>query len=171
MYSRNDYRYYLEHRCAESDDFLMHYGVKGMKWKDHKYAGVTGWASTTGHKLYLGLRKAKHDLHTKVADTKHEIAKYRGSKRIKKHTDLLKKELHKSANYQKKPIDKVRKKVAKTQAQYEKQAKARKRKLRKAYGLNKKDFQRPAKRAEMKKAIIKKLNKPKSIGAKRKKRR
>lgn len=37
MYSKNDYRYYLEHRCAESDNFLMHYGVKGMKWKDHKY--------------------------------------------------------------------------------------------------------------------------------------
>jgi len=36
MYSKNDYRYYLERRCAESSDFLMHYGVKGMKWKHHK---------------------------------------------------------------------------------------------------------------------------------------
>lgn len=36
MYSRNDYRYYLEHRLAESDDYLAHYGVKGMKWKKHK---------------------------------------------------------------------------------------------------------------------------------------
>lgn len=35
MYSKNDYRYYLEQRCIESDDFLMHYGVKGMKWKKH----------------------------------------------------------------------------------------------------------------------------------------
>lgn len=36
MYSRNDYRYYLEHRLEESDDYLAHYGVKGMKWKHHK---------------------------------------------------------------------------------------------------------------------------------------
>ena len=35
MYSNNDYRYYLEHRLAESDDYLAHYGVKGMKWKHH----------------------------------------------------------------------------------------------------------------------------------------
>lgn len=37
MYSDNDYRYYLEHQLMESGDFLAHYGVKGMKWKDHKY--------------------------------------------------------------------------------------------------------------------------------------
>lgn len=36
MYSKNDYRYYLEHRLEESDDYLAHYGVKGMKWKKHK---------------------------------------------------------------------------------------------------------------------------------------
>ncbi len=36
MYNRNDYRYYLERRLYESDDFLAHYGVKGMKWKQHK---------------------------------------------------------------------------------------------------------------------------------------
>lgn len=36
MYSRNDYRYYLENRLMHSDDFLAHYGVKGMKWKHHK---------------------------------------------------------------------------------------------------------------------------------------
>lgn len=35
MYSKNDYRYYLEHRLAESNDYLAHYGVKGMKWKQH----------------------------------------------------------------------------------------------------------------------------------------
>lgn len=45
MYSKNDYRYYIERQCMESDDFLMHYGVKGMKWKKHKYAGVSGWLS------------------------------------------------------------------------------------------------------------------------------
>ena len=42
MYSKNDYRYYLEHRLEESDDYLAHYGVKGMKWKHHK-GGVKDW--------------------------------------------------------------------------------------------------------------------------------
>ena len=37
MYSKNDYRYYLETRLIHSDDFLAHYGVKGMKW--HKRTG------------------------------------------------------------------------------------------------------------------------------------
>ena len=32
MYSRNDYRYYLEHQLMISDDYLAHYGVMGMKW-------------------------------------------------------------------------------------------------------------------------------------------
>lgn len=36
MYSQNDYRYYLEHRLSESDDFLAHYGVKNMKWGKRK---------------------------------------------------------------------------------------------------------------------------------------
>lgn len=40
MYGKNDYRYYLEHRLAESDDYLAHYGVKGMKWK-HRKSGNT----------------------------------------------------------------------------------------------------------------------------------
>lgn len=36
MYSRNDYRYYLENQLFTSDDYLAHYGVKGMKWRKHK---------------------------------------------------------------------------------------------------------------------------------------
>ena len=36
MYSRNDYRYYLENRLIHSNDFLAHYGVKGMKWHKKK---------------------------------------------------------------------------------------------------------------------------------------
>lgn len=35
MYSKNDYRFYLENQLIHSDDFLAHYGVKGMKWKKH----------------------------------------------------------------------------------------------------------------------------------------
>lgn len=36
MYSRNDYRYYLENHLMHSDDYLAHYGVKGMKWKKRR---------------------------------------------------------------------------------------------------------------------------------------
>lgn len=36
MYSKNDYRYYLEHRLFNSDDYLAHYGIKGMKWNKRK---------------------------------------------------------------------------------------------------------------------------------------
>lgn len=36
MYSKNDYRYYLENQLMHSDDFLAHYGVKGMKWNKRK---------------------------------------------------------------------------------------------------------------------------------------
>lgn len=32
MYSRNDYRYYLERQLYTSNDYLAHYGVMGMKW-------------------------------------------------------------------------------------------------------------------------------------------
>ena len=35
MYSKNDYRYYLENQLMHSEDYLAHYGVKGMKWKQH----------------------------------------------------------------------------------------------------------------------------------------
>ena len=51
MYSKNDYRYYLEHRMAE-ENFLAHYGVKGMKWGKLKtttnYNGKTGMWTRTG---------------------------------------------------------------------------------------------------------------------------
>ena len=41
MYSKNDYRYYLENQLAHSDDFLAHYGVKGMKWRKRKGSDQT----------------------------------------------------------------------------------------------------------------------------------
>ena len=51
MYSKNDYRYYREARLVHSDDFLAHYGVKGMKWHKHtklSYDGGTGlWTDAT----------------------------------------------------------------------------------------------------------------------------
>lgn len=41
MYSKNDYRYYLDNQLAHSDDFLAHYGVKGMRWKHRNSAAQT----------------------------------------------------------------------------------------------------------------------------------
>ena len=40
MYSKNDYRYYLENQLMHSDDFLAHYGVKGMKWRKKKGSDI-----------------------------------------------------------------------------------------------------------------------------------
>lgn len=63
MYSKNDYRYYLENQLMHSDDMLAHYGIKGMKWKKHKqtnYDPNTGdWSRTSligdnkGHAIAL----------------------------------------------------------------------------------------------------------------------
>lgn len=61
MYSKNDYRYYLEHRMAE-ENYLAHYGVKGMKWK-HRKNDVTfekNIDSTTGRRDYR-IDFNKHD--------------------------------------------------------------------------------------------------------------
>ena len=52
MYSKNDYRNYLEHRLAESDDFLMHWGVKGMKWRHHIRKAVEPYSSLVGSTVY-----------------------------------------------------------------------------------------------------------------------
>lgn len=78
MYSRNDYRYYLENRLMHSDDFLAHYGVKGMKWHKKKeyvkgdsytinssISGPDGVSHYTNH--YYGQDQKKQD---KRADRK-----------------------------------------------------------------------------------------------------
>jgi hypothetical protein len=54
MYSKNDYRYYLENQLVHSDDFLAHYGVKGMKWKQHLKKGVQSGSNTTAN-IALGV--------------------------------------------------------------------------------------------------------------------
>ena len=54
MYSKNDYRYYLEHRLAESNDHLAHYGVKGMKWhKRRTLQAIQDVGQLTGYKGFL----------------------------------------------------------------------------------------------------------------------
>ena len=74
MYSKNDYRYYLEHRLAESDDYLAHYGVKGMKWKHHlkkrinqkfntykgEYDTEYGYLSGAHNQKYAGIQSKKN---------------------------------------------------------------------------------------------------------------
>lgn len=74
MYSKNDYRYYLEHRIVE-DNYLAHYGVKGMKWKQHlkkkfdqnfeAYKGESKWdysahGGDKGRSKYIGVESKKN---------------------------------------------------------------------------------------------------------------
>lgn len=54
MYSKNDYRYYLEHRLAESNNYLAHYGVKGMKWKKHLANKVDSYLANKARNLGYG---------------------------------------------------------------------------------------------------------------------
>lgn len=86
MYSKNDYRYYLERQLIHSDDFLAHYGVVGMKWgvrkdaytrlserrasNDAKIAKYKEKLSTTGSKnrsAKAAKYKAKQDKYDKKA--------------------------------------------------------------------------------------------------------
>lgn len=61
MYSKNDYRYYLENQLIHSDDYLAHYGVKGMKWKNHKKVTLENRVDPyTGRKDYR-IDFNKHD--------------------------------------------------------------------------------------------------------------
>ena len=68
MYSKNDYRYYLENQLAHSNDFLAHYGVKGMKWKQHlknKYVSIGSKKYDNGKKsidLYTGPSKKERSI-------------------------------------------------------------------------------------------------------------
>ena len=89
MYSQNDYRYYLQHQLAFSDDYLAHYGVLGMHW---------------------GVRKEdrRASLANKVSANNARIAKYNE----KLNTVGAKKREAKAAKYQRK-LDKVERRAAK----------------------------------------------------------
>lgn len=89
MYSKNDYRYYLENQLAHSDDFLAHYGVKGMKWKQHK-KGLEDLISNNAGKLFRsGIHPIAYDkngmLRTASKTGKQNVLndKERGIKRTK----------------------------------------------------------------------------------------
>lgn len=54
MYSKNDYRYYLEHQLMMSDDYLAHYGVMGMKWgvrNDNRIASLSSKHAANDKKI------------------------------------------------------------------------------------------------------------------------
>lgn len=54
MYSKNDYRYYLEHQLMMSDDYLAHYGVMGMKWgvrNDNQIASLSSKHAANDQKI------------------------------------------------------------------------------------------------------------------------
>ena len=105
MYSKNDYRYYLEHQLMNSDDFLAHYGVKGMKWKQHlkkrfdqnfeTYKGTNKWDSDiygSGQTKYAGIESKKNpSKYLEVSKYKHE----NGTKEINVHFSPTKKEHYK----------------------------------------------------------------------------
>lgn len=59
MYSKNDYRYYLEHRMAE-ENYLAHYGVKGMKWRNRRVAQtINDTAQFVADNGVIGLSRGK----------------------------------------------------------------------------------------------------------------
>ena len=54
MYSKNDYRYYLEHQLMMSDDYLAHYGVLGMRWgyrHDNRVASLSSKRAANSQKI------------------------------------------------------------------------------------------------------------------------
>ena len=97
MYSKNDYRYYLENQLAHSDDFLAHYGVKGMKWRKRK--GPDQTSVDVNKILNLGLHPLKYGkdgmLRTASKTGKRNVLndKARGVKRTK-DTDVRKAQDH-----------------------------------------------------------------------------
>lgn len=97
MYSKNDYRYYLENQLAHSDDFLAHYGVKGMKWRKRKGSDQT--SVDVNKLLNLGVHPLKYGkdgmLRTASKTGKRNVLndKERGIKRTK-NTDVRKAQDH-----------------------------------------------------------------------------
>lgn len=102
MYSKNDYRYYLEHRLMESDDFLAHYGVKGMKWKDHRVR--MNWSD------YLNQTKKQVD----KIERKAKVASKKVKKKATQEFNSFKKSAKATGKKAKRKADRIEKKAKDT---------------------------------------------------------
>lgn len=77
MYSRNDYRYYLEHQLLTSGGYLSHHGVLGMKWGIRRYQSYDTVPRKSGEGgKETGLAKKKTKLEGKKAKNTAKIKKY-----------------------------------------------------------------------------------------------
>lgn len=112
MYSRNDYRYYLERQLLVSDDYLAHYGVMGMKWgvrHDERRAALVSKRNANTAKI----SKYQNKLNTvgaqkraaKAAKYQHKVDKLqrkasKAQKRLSKGKSISRSQMKKLAKYE-----------------------------------------------------------------------
>ena len=77
MYSKNDYRYYLEHHMI-TGDYLAHYGVEGMHWGIRRYQPYSTVPRKSGEGgKETGLARKRSRLEQKKASNEVKIEKYK----------------------------------------------------------------------------------------------